>query len=95
MHTLAIVKPDAVEAGKAGVILAHLEGAGFKLRAARLVLLNKMDLAPHVDFSVAAFREYALRVNPELEILELSARSGAGLRAWYDWVRARRAAPHP
>src|SRR3972149_3127590 len=43
MHTLAIVKPDAVEAGKAGVILAHLEGAGFKLRAARLVRLTRPE----------------------------------------------------
>jgi nucleoside-diphosphate kinase len=43
MHTIAIVKPDAVEAGKAGVILAHLEGAGFKLRAARLVRLTRPE----------------------------------------------------
>jgi nucleoside-diphosphate kinase len=39
-HTLAIIKPDAVAAGKAGKILAHLEDAGFKLRAARMVRLT-------------------------------------------------------
>lgn len=39
-HTLAIIKPDAVEAGKAGKILAHLEGAGFAVRAMRLVRLD-------------------------------------------------------
>lgn len=39
-HTLAIIKPDAVAAGKAGAILAHLEGAGFVLRAARLTRLT-------------------------------------------------------
>lgn len=39
-HTLAIIKPDAVEAGKAGKILAHLEGAGFSVRAMRLVRLD-------------------------------------------------------
>ena len=41
MLTLAIIKPDAIEAGNAGKILAHLEGQGFKIRAARLVRLTK------------------------------------------------------
>ena len=40
-HTLAIIKPDAVSAGKAGKILAHLEGAGFTVRALRLARLNQ------------------------------------------------------
>lgn len=39
-HTLAIIKPDAVESGKAGKILAHLEGAGFAVRAMRLARLD-------------------------------------------------------
>jgi len=38
--TLGIVKPDAVAAGKAGKVIAHLEGAGFKLRATRMVRLS-------------------------------------------------------
>ncbi len=41
MLTLAIIKPDAIEAGNAGKILAHLEGQSFKIRAARLVRLTK------------------------------------------------------
>jgi nucleoside-diphosphate kinase len=40
MLTLAIIKPDAVGAGNSGKILAHLEAAGFVLRAARLVTLT-------------------------------------------------------
>lgn len=40
MLTLAIIKPDAVASGKAGKVLAHLEAAGFKLRAARMVQLS-------------------------------------------------------
>ena len=40
MLTLAIIKPDAVAAGKAGKILAHLEGQGFKVRAVRMVKLS-------------------------------------------------------
>ncbi len=41
MLTLAIIKPDAVASGKAGKVLAHLEAAGFKLRAARMVQLSQ------------------------------------------------------
>lgn len=41
MQTLAIIKPDAVRAGKAGNVLAHLEAAGFALRAARLTRLSQ------------------------------------------------------
>ena len=40
MLTLAIIKPDAVAAGNAGNVLAHLEKQGFKLRAARMVRLS-------------------------------------------------------
>lgn len=40
-RTLAIIKPDAVASGKAGNVLAHLEGAGFTVRAARLTRLNR------------------------------------------------------
>jgi nucleoside-diphosphate kinase len=40
-RTLAIIKPDAVAAGKAGKVLAHLEDAGFTVRAARLTRLNR------------------------------------------------------
>ena len=44
-HTLAIIKPDAVGAGKAGKILAHLEGAGFSVRSLKLVSLNQAQAA--------------------------------------------------
>jgi nucleoside-diphosphate kinase len=40
-HTLAIIKPDAVGSGKSGKILAHLEGAGFEVRAMRLLSLDE------------------------------------------------------
>ncbi len=41
MLTLAIIKPDAVASGKAGKVLAHLEAAGFKVRAVRMVQLSQ------------------------------------------------------
>lgn len=41
--TLAIIKPDAVRAGKTGKIVAHLEAAGFVIRAAKLVRLSRSE----------------------------------------------------
>ena len=61
--------------------------------AADLVLLNKIDLLPYVDFDVARCMEYARRTNPEVEILEVSARGGAGLDAWLAWLGRSRSAP--
>jgi hydrogenase nickel incorporation protein HypB len=56
--------------------------------AARLLVLNKVDLLPYVDFDVARCMEYAQRVNPAIEVLLVSARTGQGLDAWIDWLLA-------
>jgi len=53
MLTLAIIKPDAVQAGTAGKVLAHLEAQGFKVRAARLVRLSQ----PQAEAFYAVHRE--------------------------------------
>ena len=83
---------DLGEAHKV-VILSVAEGEDKPLKypnmfaASSLMLLNKTDLLPHVDFDVARCLEYARRVNPDIEILQLSARTGDGMEAWLDWVR--------
>ncbi len=56
--------------------------------AARLLVLTKTDLLAHVDFDVARCIAYAQRVNPGIEVLLLSARSGQGMDAWIDWLLA-------
>lgn len=56
--------------------------------AARLMVLTKTDLLPHVDFDVARCIAYARRVNPGIEVLLLSAKSGQGMDAWLDWLLA-------
>lgn len=56
-------------------------------RASQLMLINKLDLLPHLRFDLEKCREYARRVNPEIEIIELSCYSGEGLDQWYDWLR--------
>lgn len=59
---------------------------------ARAMLLNKIDLLPHVDFDVQRARNFATRLNRELTIFEVSCRNGQGLTGWYDWLRAMRQA---
>jgi hydrogenase nickel incorporation protein HypB len=59
--------------------------------AAELMLLNKADLLPHLDFDVDACLAAALRVNPRLQILTISARTGQGLAAFYAWIAGRAA----
>jgi len=54
--------------------------------AAKLMILNKVDLLPHLSFDVARCKDYARRVNPGIEILELSATTGRGMSAWLEWL---------
>ncbi|MFA6822556.1 MAG: hydrogenase nickel incorporation protein HypB, partial [Geobacter sp.] len=51
-----------------------------------LMLLNKVDLLPHLSFDLAQCKEYAARVSHHLAILEVSAITGQGLGAWYEWL---------
>ena len=54
--------------------------------AAQLMILNKIDLLPHLSFDVERCKDYARRVNPGITILELSATTGEGMQAWLDWL---------
>ena len=58
---------------------------------ARAMILNKVDLLPHVDFDMARARAFATRLNKELAVFEVSCRNGEGLEGWYDWLRRMRA----
>ncbi|SHF36528.1 Hydrogenase nickel incorporation protein HypB [Ruegeria intermedia] len=57
--------------------------------AARLAILNKIDLAPHCDVDLDLYEANLRRVNPGIEILRVSARTGEGMEAWTGWLRAR------
>ena len=56
-------------------------------RAATVMLLNKTDLLPHLDFDVDAAIANAHTVNPDIVVLRVSARTGAGMAEWYQWLR--------
>ena len=51
-----------------------------------VLLLNKMDLAPYVDFDLKKARHDALSINPKLEIFEISCKNESGLQLWFDWL---------
>ena len=54
--------------------------------AAKLMVLTKTDLLPHLSFDMARCKAYARRVNPGIEIIELSASTGEGMSTWLDWL---------
>jgi hydrogenase nickel incorporation protein HypB len=56
-------------------------------RACRLMLLNKIDLLPHVRFDVDRCIAHAREVNSDIEVLQVSAETGQGMEAWYQWLR--------
>ena len=54
--------------------------------AAQVMVINKLDLLPYVDYDLVKVKWQALAINPQLRIFELSCRSGEGLDAWCDWL---------
>jgi len=58
-------------------------------RSCQLVVVNKMDLLPYLDFDLDGFLGNLCKVNPAAETLLVSARTGEGVDAWRDWLRAR------
>jgi hydrogenase nickel incorporation protein HypB len=52
----------------------------------QVMLINKLDLLPYVDYDVEKVKRHALAINPHLRIFELSCRTGAGLDAWCEWL---------
>jgi hydrogenase nickel incorporation protein HypB len=91
-----LVCPAGFDLGEAHkvVVLSVTEGEDKPLKypdmfhAASLMLLNKVDLLPHLSFDVERCLDYARRINPSIEVLQVSATSGAGLDAWLAWIEA-------
>ncbi|OOZ35995.1 hydrogenase nickel incorporation protein HypB [Solemya velesiana gill symbiont] len=93
-----LVCPAAFDLGEAHkvAILSITEGEDKPIKypdmfhAADLMLLNKIDLLPHLDFDVEKCIDYARRVNPKIKVIQTSAATGEGMDAWYQWIRASR-----
>lgn len=94
-----LVCPAAFDLGEACkiVVFSTTEGEDKPLKypnmfaASSLMLINKIDLAPVLDFDLPRTIEYARRVNPKIEVLTVSARTGEGFAAFYAWIRKRAA----
>ncbi len=90
-----LVCPASFDLGEAHkvVILSVTEGEDKPLkysdmfRAADLMLLNKCDLLPHLDFDADLAIDHARRINPGLRVIRLSASSGEGMEEWLEWIR--------
>jgi hydrogenase nickel incorporation protein HypB len=52
----------------------------------QVMIVNKIDLLPYVDYNVEKVKRQALAINPNLRIFEMSCRTGNGLHAWCDWL---------
>ncbi|AEG00182.1 hydrogenase nickel incorporation protein HypB [Methylomonas methanica] len=91
-----LVCPSAFDLGEAHkvVILSVTEGEDKPIKypdmfhAADLMILNKIDLLPHLDFDSAECIRYAKQVNPRIKVLSLSAKTGEGMESWLKWLKA-------
>ncbi|MDD3936950.1 hydrogenase nickel incorporation protein HypB [Rhodoferax sp.] len=90
-----LVCPAAFDLGEAHkvVILSVTEGEDKPIkypdmfRAASLMLLNKIDLLPYLQYDVEAALAYARRVNPDLQVIQLSATNGEGMAEWLAFLQ--------
>lgn len=92
-----LVCPTSYDLGEDAkvVVLSVAEGEDKPLkypgifRKAELMLLNKVDLLPHVPFQAELARENARKIQPAIEIIETSCTTGAGFDQWLHWLAAR------
>jgi hydrogenase nickel incorporation protein HypB len=97
-----LVCPALFDLGESArvVLAATTEGADKPLkyphmfRQADLVLLNKTDLLPYVDFDLKQYMSDLRRAAPDALLLQMSATTGDGMQGWYDWLRRRVPPPH-
>jgi hydrogenase nickel incorporation protein HypB len=93
-----LVCPASYDLGEAHkvVILSTTEGEDKPLKypatffRASMLILNKIDLLPYVPFNIETARENARRVNPKIDVLDLSCTTGEGLDLWCAWLRRAR-----
>jgi hydrogenase nickel incorporation protein HypB len=91
-----LVCPALFDLGERGkvVVISVTEGTDKPLKypymfaTADLVVVNKVDLMPYVDFDLGACRAHVASVNPKAEVLAVSATRGDNLDSWYDWLAA-------
>ena len=89
-----LVCPALFDLGEEGkvVLISVTEGDDKPLKyphmfaAADLVVVNKIDLLPYVDFDMNVFAQHAKSINPQIELIPTSATTGNGLEDWFRWI---------
>ena len=77
------------------VILSTTEGEDKPLkypamfRNAAVLIINKIDLIPYLDCNIEVMKKNALAINPQLEIFEVSCKTGEGLNDWINWIKKK------
>jgi len=92
-----LVCPAAFDLGELAkvVVLSVTEGDDKPLkypdmfRAAKLMLINKIDLLPYVDFNTNLTIDYARRINPDIEVILISAKTGEGFEQWQEFLTTK------
>ena len=92
-----LVCPSMFDLGETSriVIISTTEGEDKPLKyptmfqTAQLCIINKTDLLPYVDFDIDKAKEYASRVNNNLEFISLSVKTGDGMDSWYKWLKEK------
>jgi hydrogenase nickel incorporation protein HypB len=92
-----LVCPGLFDLGESSrvVIISVTEGSDKPIKyptmfeTSQVCIINKMDLLPYVDFDVAKCKEYARRVNPTIDFIEVSATNGDGMDEWINWLTAQ------
>ncbi|MEI7473095.1 MAG: hydrogenase nickel incorporation protein HypB [Chitinophagaceae bacterium] len=81
------------------VIISVTEGDDKPLKypdmffSSTLCIINKIDLLPYVPFDIEKVKANAKKINPSMEIIELSCTSGEGLQNWYEWLKSKVLSP--
>ena len=92
-----LVCPALFDLGESAkvVVISVTEGADKPLKyphmfaAADLIVINKIDLLPYVDFDLDRCRRDARSLRPDVDIVSLSVKSGVGIDSWYEWIRLK------
>lgn len=96
-----LVCPSMFDLGesKRVVIISTTEGEDKPIKypdmfhTSDLCIINKIDLLPYLNIDMEKLKQYALKVNPKLQFIELAATTGEGMEAWYQWLRQNRDQP--
>ncbi len=89
-----LVCPSLFDLGESArvVIISTTEGEDKPIKYptmfenANLCIINKTDLLPYLDFDMKKCKQYALQVNPQLDFIELSAKTEEGIKTWLKWI---------